>query len=107
MPLIDIDNVIEKMRISEDVPGPGGGVLLRKGVELTSGMIKTLKTRGVNTLPVDSDDPDLVFLKSVAPDASDEEIEARFADVRGDEVMEELLTAVKDYLAAKRIGHGE
>ncbi len=107
MPLIDIDNVVEYMRISEDIQGPGGGILLRKGMELTGGMIRTLKTRGVKILPVDSDDPDLAYMESVAPDASDEEIEARFADVRGDVVMEELLTAAKEYFAAKRTGHGE
>ncbi len=107
MPMIDIDNVVEHMRISEDVQGSGGGLLLRKGVELTGGMIKTLKTRGIQVLPIDSDDPDLVYMESAAPDASDDEIEARFADVRGDAVMEELLTVVKEYFAAKRIGYGD
>ncbi len=104
MPMIAMDNVVENMCISDDVPGPGGGILLRKGAVLTSSMIKTLKTRGVKALPIETDDPDLV--ESVAPDASDEEIEARFADVRGDDVMDELLTAVKEYFADKRTSHG-
>ncbi len=107
MPMIIIDNVVEHMRVSEDVQGPGGGILLRKGVKLTDGMIQTLKKRGIQALPINSDDPDLVYMESVAPDASDEEIEARFADARGDDVMEKLLTAVKEYFMAKRIGHGE
>lgn len=106
MPMIDLDNVAENMRISEDVPGPGGGILLRKGAVLTEGMIGTLKKRGVTSLPIEADDPDREGMESVAQALSDEEIEARFADVRGDAVMEELLIAVKEYFAAKRIAHG-
>ncbi len=106
MPLIPIEKIAENMRISEDVPGPGGGLLLRKGAVLTGSMINTLKTRGMRTLPIETDDPNFEGVESVAPEASDEEIETRFADVRGDEVMEELFTAVKEYFAAKRTSHG-
>ena len=103
--MINLDNAKEGMIISEDVLNDKGNILIKKGAALTADMIRKLKSLGimevcvVNTDKDDSQDtvsPALIKM---------EELEHKFSDVRDDAIMEELMAAVKEYIAEREHGN--
>lgn len=107
MAVVDINNAKKDMITAEGLLSPGGRLLLQKGTVLTANIIKRLKSDGILTLSIQdagqhNDEKASLFL---ADDM--EAVERRFSDVRDNPIMEEILCAVKEYLAEKGAGNGK
>lgn len=105
MEMVDIENAKEGMMINE-VLNEQGNVLLKRGTILTKELIETLKSLGISAVYVDSaeknDSPD-----TISPAALIElkVLEHKFSDVRGNAIMEELMTAATEHITEKEGGN--
>ncbi len=113
MEMVNIDDAKEGLTITADVKSSQGKVLLRAGTTLTADLIKGLRALKVPGVYVDNDndsqDPaNISSPESVEPDEATElaELEHKFSDVRGNAIMEEIMAAVKEYLAEKGSQNG-
>ena len=102
MEMVDIDNAKEGMIINE-VVNEQGNVLLKKGTILTKDLIGKLKSLGISGVYLGNaeknDSPDNI---SPAALAELKELEYKFSDVRGNAIMEELMTVAKEYITEKK-----
>ena len=82
MAKITLDKAEEGMIVLEDVKGPNGQCLLSAGGELTSKLLRVMKTWGVHTLTIEGDDEeDAAQAITVSPESqaeAEKEIEFRF-----------------------------
>jgi len=107
MEIINIDDAKEGMTVLKEVLNEQGNVLLKEGATLTKPLIGRLKSLGISAVCVESaeknDNPD-----DSSPQVPTElkELECKFSDVRGNEIMEELMAAVKEYMREKGGGNG-
>jgi hypothetical protein len=108
MGIIDIDNAEEGMITVKAVVNEQGNVLLNKGVILTKVLIGKLRSLGISEVLVDEGE-EVKATDNISIEESPElkELEYRFSDVRGNEIMEELMAAVKDYIMEKSGNNGE
>jgi hypothetical protein len=107
MGIISIDNAEEGMIIVKAAVNEQGNVLLRKGAILTKALIGKLRSLGISEVLVDEGD-EVEATDNISIEESPElkELEYRFSDVRGNEIMEELIAAVKEYLTEKGDSNG-
>lgn len=108
METINIDDAKEGMTVIKEVLNEQGNVLLKEGATLTKHLIGRLKSLGISAVCVESAE------KDDNPDDSSpqvptklKELECKFSDVRGNEIMEELMAGVKDYIMGKSGNNGE
>jgi hypothetical protein len=107
MGIISIDNAEEGMIIVKAAVNEQGNVLLKKGAILTKALIGKLRSLGISEVLVDEGD-EVEATDNISIEESPElkELEYRFSDVRGNEIMEELIAAVKEYLMEKGDSNG-
>lgn len=107
MGIISIDNAEEGMIIVKAAVNEQGNVLLKKGAILTKALIGKLRSLGISEVLVDEGD-EVKATDNISIEESPElkELEYRFSDVRGNEIMEELIAAVKEYLTEKGDSNG-
>jgi hypothetical protein len=107
MGIISIDNAEEGMIIVKAAVNEQGNVLLKKGAILTKALIGKLRSLGISEVLVDEGD-EVEATDNISIEESPElkELEYRFSDVRGNEIMEELIAAVKEYLTEKGDSNG-
>jgi hypothetical protein len=107
MGIISIDNAEEGMIIVKAVVNEQGNVLLSKGAILTKALIGKLTSLGISEVCVDeAEDDESKDNISIEESPELKELEYRFSDVRGNEIMEELIAAVKEYLTEKGDSNG-
>ncbi len=113
MGMINIDDAKEGQTITVDVKSSEGKVLLKAGTTLTADLIKGLRALKVPGVYVDNDNDsqgpaNISSAGSAEPDEPTEltELEHKFSDVRGNAIMEEIIAAVKEYLAEKGSQNG-
>ena len=108
MGIISIDNAEEGMIIVKAVVNEQGNVLLKKGVILTKVLIGKLRSLGTSEVCVnEAEDDENEDNISIEESPELKELEYRFSDVRGNEIMEELMAGVKDYIMGKSGNNGE
>lgn len=107
MEIVNIDDEKEGMIISEEILNEQGNVLVKGGTVLTKDLIGKLKLLGISGVCVENPEkngsPDNM---SSAVSAELKELEYRFSDVRGNEIMEELMAAVKEHITEKGSSNG-
>jgi hypothetical protein len=105
MEMVDIENAKEGMIINE-LLDEQGKVLLKKGTILTKDLIVKLKSLGISGVYVDNAESN-DSTDNISPEALAElkELEYKFSDVRGNEIMEELMSAAKEYIIKKEGGN--
>ncbi len=99
--MINLDDAKEGMVLVEDVSNERGNVLLKKGTALTEDLISTMKSLGIAVLPVDSPGGDGDETNHFSAPTELRELEYRFSDVRDNPLMEELMAASKEHIAAR------
>ena len=107
MEMVNIDNAREGMVIIEEILNEQGNVLLKQGTTLTKALIGKLKSLGISGVCVENAEKD-DSPNNISPAESTElkELECKFLDVRGNEIMEELMAAVKEYITEKGSSNG-
>jgi len=107
MEMVNIDDAKEGMIVSEEILNEQGNVLVKGGIILTKDLIRKLKLLGISGVCVENaeknDGPN-----NISPAESTElkELEYKFSDVRGNEIMEELMAAVKEHITEKGSRNG-
>ena len=108
MGIISIDNAEEGMIIAKAVVNEQGNVLLKRKAILTKALIGKLRSLGTSEVCVDeAEDDENEGNISIEESPELKELEYRFSDVRGNEIMEELMAALKDYIMEKSGNNGE
>lgn len=109
MQTIDLDDAKHGMVIEENVVNARGATLVKKGVSLTGDLIAKLKSWGITTLSVagtGDPGPDETFAAAQVNAEELRELERRFANVRGNAIMDVIKTAASEYLAEKGKNNG-
>ena len=107
MGMINLDNAKEGMVIIEKIRNKEGNTLLEEGTTLTKELIDKLNSLGIPGVCVDkTDENDSPGKISPAISPELKELEYKFSNVTGNVIMEELLTAAKEYIKEKGSGDG-
>jgi len=102
MNIVDIEKAKEGMVIVEEVLNEKGAVLLKEGTTLTKDLVErlsSLEISGICVEKAEKDDSPENIPSEMLPEL--EELEYKFSDVRGNEIMEVLLSAAKEYLVER------
>lgn len=107
MEIVNIDDAKEGMIISEEILNEQGNVIVKGGIILTKALIGKLKLLGISGVCVENaeknDGPNNI---SRAESTKLKELEYKFSDVRDNEIMEELMAAVKEHITEKGSSNG-